>query len=80
MSERNQSNQLSEHFVRVVGHRQRPPLGQPPSPVARAAMTRMAQYRTRAPKGVFLYQSHEQANRDRDEWLVQAMLAKRHGG
>jgi hypothetical protein len=33
----------------------------------------MARYRTRAPKGVFRYQSHEEANRDRERWIVEAM-------
>jgi hypothetical protein len=39
-------------------------------------MKRMAQYRTRAPKGVFHYKSHDDANRDRDRWLTEAMVAK----
>jgi len=42
-------------------------------------MTRMAQYLTRAPKGVFRYASHAEANRDRDRWRLAAMLAKQHG-
>ena len=37
-------------------------------------MTQMAQYRTRAPKGVFHYKSHEDANRDR--WQTEAIVAK----
>ena len=32
----------------------------------------MASYRTRAPKGVFIYGSHEEANRARDAWTVDA--------
>ena len=39
-------------------------------------MTAMAQYRTRAPKGVFRYASHEEANADRLKWTVAAMAAK----
>jgi len=39
-------------------------------------MTQMAQYRTRAPKGVFHYRSHEEANRDRERWLIDAMVAR----
>jgi hypothetical protein len=42
-------------------------------------MTRMAQYRTRAPKGVFHYKSHDDANRDRDRWLTEAIVAKQAG-
>jgi hypothetical protein len=61
---------------RVVGRRRPPPPGQAPSPAAREAMTQMAQYRTRAPKGVFHYRSHEDANRDRERWLTDAMVAR----
>jgi hypothetical protein len=43
----------------------------------RAAMTRLAQYRTRAPKGIFIYTSAEAMNADRDQWIIAAMLAKR---
>jgi hypothetical protein len=42
----------------------------------------MANYLTRAPKGVFVYDSHEAANRDRDAWQVEAVVARaaeRHG-
>lgn len=70
-----------ERRLRTVGRRQNPRpstgagLGQPPTPATRAAMARMAQYRTRVPKGVFIYASHEEANRDWDEWLVEGMRA-----
>ena len=64
-----------ERFVRVVGKRAPAPAGQPPSPEARSAMTRMADYRTRVPKGVFVYGSHEEANRARDAWQTDAMVA-----
>jgi hypothetical protein len=68
-----------EKFIRCVGRRQRAPsstangLGQPPTAVAREAMTRMARYRTRVPKGVFIYASHEQANQDWERWRAEAM-------
>jgi hypothetical protein len=62
--------------MRVVGRRSPPPAGQVPSASAREAMAQMAQYRTRAPKGVFHYKSHEDANRDRDRWLTEAIVAK----
>lgn len=64
-----------ETFLRVVGKRVPPPIGQVPPAASRAALTAMAQYRTRAPKGVFLYQSHEEANADRLRWTVDAMVA-----
>lgn len=62
--------------MRVVGRRSPPPAGQLPDARTREAMTQMAQYRTRAPKGVFHYRSHEQANLDRERWLTEAMVAK----
>lgn len=43
-------------------------------------MTQMAQYLTCAPKGVFRYASHEEANRDRERWQLAAMLAKQNNG
>ena len=60
--------------VRVVGRRSPPPPGELPTKAARAAMAQMGQYRTRAPKGVFHYKSHEDANRDRERWLTEAMV------
>jgi hypothetical protein len=70
----------SERFIRIVGRRERAPVGQPPPAASRQAMTRMAGYRTRAPKGVFIYRSHEQANADRQRWRIDAMLAVRVDG
>jgi hypothetical protein len=61
---------------RVVGKRKNPPIGELPSAQARAAMTAMAQYRTRAPKGIFFYADHEAMNRDRERWTVEAMVQK----
>ncbi|HEY3783942.1 MAG TPA: hypothetical protein VGL55_01525 [Steroidobacteraceae bacterium] len=62
---------------RVVGRRVTAPLGKPPGAEARAAMTANAQYRTRAPKGLFFYASHEEMARDRERWTLDAMLARR---
>jgi hypothetical protein len=70
-----------EIFIRQVGQRRRSPgssaagLGQLPPAAARAAMTRMAQYRTRVPKGVYIYTSHEAANRDWERWRIDTMRA-----
>ena len=61
---------------RVVGKRVPPPIGQLPSPEARAAMTANAQYLTRAPKGIFFYKNHEEMIRDRERWTIEAMLAR----
>jgi hypothetical protein len=65
--------QAGEAFIRVVGKRERPPEGVVPSAEARAAMTTMAAYSMRAPKGVFIYASHEEANRDWEAWRQEAM-------
>ena len=63
-----------EVFLRVVGKRRPAVLGEPPSPEARAALAAMAQYRTRAPKGIFFYRSHEEMEADRLRWTVQAIV------
>ena len=68
---------------RVIGKRQPRWGGGPPSLEARQAMAQMARYQTRAPKGLFFYRSHEEANADRDRWQIDAVVAKatqkRHG-
>ena len=33
-------------------------------------------YRTRAPKGLSFYENHEQMARDRDQWMVEAIVQK----
>jgi hypothetical protein len=60
---------------RTVGRRQSRD-GRAPSALDRAAMTRLAQYRTRVPKGTFIYYSAQEMNADRDQWTVAAILAK----
>ena len=57
---------------RTIGRRQSRD-GQPLSAADRDAMTHMAQYRTRAPKGIIFYSSHEEMAADRLRWLVDAM-------
>jgi hypothetical protein len=39
-------------------------------------MASMAAYRTHVPKGVFVYQSHEAANQDRERWQLAAIRAR----
>lgn len=58
---------------RVVGRRRQAPFGAVPPKASREALAAMARYRTRAPKGVFRYASHEEANRDRERWRLDAM-------
>jgi hypothetical protein len=65
-----------EEFALVVGRRQRRPIGVTPSAADRAALAEMARYTTRAPKGVFIYMSHEAANAARLEWTVDAIVAR----
>jgi hypothetical protein len=69
-----------ERFIRVVGRRQHAPAGEPPPPASRAALTKMAAYRTCAPKGVFIYRSHEEANRDSERWIVDSIVAHHADG
>jgi hypothetical protein len=61
---------------RVIGRRVTPPIGRVPSREIRYAMDANARYGTRAPKGVFFYESHEQMVRDRERWTVDAMVLK----
>ena len=67
-----------EVFLRVVGRRVRPPIGEAPSTEAQAAHASLLQYRTRAPKGVFIYQSHEEMEADRLRWTVEAIVERAH--
>jgi hypothetical protein len=57
-----------ESFRRVVGARRPGPIGDPPLAAAREAMTKNASYPTGAPKGVFRYRTHEEANAHREAW------------
>ena len=50
--------------------------GRPLTAADRAVMTGLAQYRTRAPKGVFIYRSAEEMEADRLRWTVDAIVEK----
>lgn len=63
---------------RVIGKRVTRPPGTLPDAAARAAMDANARYRTRAPKGLFFYQNHEEMIRDRERWTVDAIVARQH--
>ena len=65
-----------ERFIRVVGKRRRPVVGEPPSRAARDAEGELLRKGIRAPKGVFRYASHEEANRDWEEWTALAMAER----
>lgn len=60
---------------RTVGRRQERD-GRPLNQADRAAMSRNAQYRTRAPKGIFVYYSAEEMERDRMRWRVDAIVTR----
>ena len=70
------SNKVDQQPIRREVGQRRPRAGLTPSPTQQAAMAAMAQYRTRAPKGVFRYDSHEQMEADRMKWTVDAMVAQ----
>lgn len=63
-------------FLRVVGSRRRPPLGEPPTLEAQRAFASLLRYRTRAPKGVFVYRDHESMDADRTRWTVEAVVER----
>ena len=67
------SNQ--QPIQRTVGRRRNRD-GRPLTAADRAAMTRQAQYRTHAPKGVFIYGSAEDMEADRLRWTVAAIVEK----
>ena len=70
------SNKVDQQPIRREVGRRKARTGLTPSPTQQAAMAAMAQYRTRAPKGVFRYDSREQMEADRLQWTVDAMVAK----
>ena len=69
-----------ELFLRVVGRRTASPIGAEPPAATRQALTAMAGYRTAAPKGVFIYRSHEEMDADRLRWTVDAVVEQHRDG
>jgi hypothetical protein len=66
-----------EQFRRVVGERGRAQPGQPPTRAVRSALATLGNYATGAPKGVFRYRSHEEANGHREAWTIARIVAAR---
>ena len=64
-------------IARTVGRRVPAPPGAPQSAEERAAWNAMAAYRTRVPKGVYSYYSHDEMIRDRDNWVAAGVAARR---
>lgn len=60
---------------RTVGRR-RSRDGQPLNAEDRAAMARLGRYRTRAPKGIYIYHSAEEMDADRLRWTVDAIVER----
>jgi hypothetical protein len=71
-----QSDPDQQPIQRVIGRRIAPPSGGFPGAAVRAAMDANLLYRTRVPKGIFVYQNHEQMTRDRELWTLEAILAR----
>jgi hypothetical protein len=67
---------ISQQPIRRTVGRRRNRDGGIPTPEDRATMARQAQYRTRAPKGVFIYNSAAEMNADRLRWTVDAVVEK----
>jgi hypothetical protein len=64
--------------MRVVGKRRMPlpgPNGPSEADVAASQEIAMAAPRT-APKGVYRYRSHDEANRDAERWVIDAMVER----
>lgn len=59
---------------RTIGRRTQPPAGVPLSREVRDALDAWANRLTRAPKGVFRYSNHDEMERDRERWRVQAVV------
>jgi hypothetical protein len=62
--------------IRLTVGRRRARVGQAPDEASRAALARMANYRTRAPKGVYFYETHDAMAADRLRWSVDAVVDK----
>jgi hypothetical protein len=50
--------------------------GRPLTAADRAALTSLAQYRTRAPKGIFVYHAADEMDADRRRWTVDAIVER----
>ncbi|HEY4646827.1 MAG TPA: hypothetical protein VIH25_11170 [Steroidobacteraceae bacterium] len=62
--------------TRLVVGRRRSRQGRLLTASDRARLTQLAQYRTRVPKGVIIYTSHEEMEADRLRWTVDAMVER----
>jgi hypothetical protein len=70
------SSPINQQPIRRTIGRRKSREGQPLTPADRAALAAQARYRTRAPKGVFIYYSAEDMEADRLRWTVDAVVEK----
>jgi hypothetical protein len=70
------SSTVDQQPIRRTVGRRRPRDGQPLTAADRAALAEQARYRTRAPKGVFIYYSAQEMDADRLRWTVDAVVEK----
>jgi hypothetical protein len=69
------SDDGQQPISRTVGRRRQRQIGDGlPSQAERDAMTAMAQYRTRAPKGVYSYANHDEMEADLVRWTVDRIV------
>jgi hypothetical protein len=70
------STTLDQQPIRRTVGRRRPREGRPLTSADREASARQARYRTRAPKGIFIYYSAAEMDADRLRWTVDAMVER----
>lgn len=70
------SSTVNQQPIRRTVGRRRSREGRALSAADRAALAALARYRTRAPKGVFIYYSPEEMDADRLRWTVDAVVEK----
>jgi hypothetical protein len=69
------SDPNQQPILRSIGKRT-PRNGRELTPRDREILADLAQYRTRSPKGVFIYYSAEEMEADRLRWTVDAIVEK----
>ena len=71
--------QCQQPLQRIVGRRQSPVLNDSrkgPSESLQTLLVELSAVRTRTPKGIFRYATHEEANRDQERWRAAAVVAR----
>lgn len=71
--------QCQQPLQRIVGRRQSPVLNDSrkgPDVSLQTLLVELSAVRTRTPKGIFRYATHEEANRDQERWRAAAVVAR----